>query len=75
IFDSLPSLAKKALPKDELDRYLAADIESITNALKWWYDHQTTYPCLSRMAMDYLIIPATSVDVERLFSCSHTLSH
>ncbi|KIM51048.1 hypothetical protein SCLCIDRAFT_52613, partial [Scleroderma citrinum Foug A] len=26
------------------------------------------YPCLSRMALDYLTIPATSVDVEQLFS-------
>ncbi|KZV90026.1 hypothetical protein EXIGLDRAFT_559559, partial [Exidia glandulosa HHB12029] len=26
------------------------------------------YPRLSRMAMDYLSIPATSVDVERTFS-------
>ncbi|KIM56218.1 hypothetical protein SCLCIDRAFT_36231, partial [Scleroderma citrinum Foug A] len=26
------------------------------------------YPCLSRMALDYLIIPATSVDVKHLFS-------
>ncbi|KIM55511.1 hypothetical protein SCLCIDRAFT_134541, partial [Scleroderma citrinum Foug A] len=26
------------------------------------------YLCLSRMALDYLTIPATSVDVERLFS-------
>jgi hypothetical protein len=46
--------------------------------------HRTTYPCLSRMALDYLTIPgvhffsftttlnvvfiATSVDVERIFS-------
>ncbi|KJA19987.1 hypothetical protein HYPSUDRAFT_143003 [Hypholoma sublateritium FD-334 SS-4] len=26
------------------------------------------YPCLSRMALDYLSIPATSVDIERVFS-------
>ncbi|KIM56042.1 hypothetical protein SCLCIDRAFT_133506 [Scleroderma citrinum Foug A] len=26
------------------------------------------YPHLSRMALDYLTIPATSVDIERLFS-------
>ncbi|KII83107.1 hypothetical protein PLICRDRAFT_119816, partial [Plicaturopsis crispa FD-325 SS-3] len=26
------------------------------------------YPCLARMALDYLSIPATSADVERVFS-------
>ncbi|KIK14244.1 hypothetical protein PISMIDRAFT_117361 [Pisolithus microcarpus 441] len=26
------------------------------------------YPCLSRMALDYLSIPATSVDIKHLFS-------
>ncbi|KIM55479.1 hypothetical protein SCLCIDRAFT_73802, partial [Scleroderma citrinum Foug A] len=31
------------------------------------------YPCLSRMALDYLIIPATSVDVEHLFSKGHII--
>ncbi|KIK31917.1 hypothetical protein CY34DRAFT_102511 [Suillus luteus UH-Slu-Lm8-n1] len=35
--------------------------------------HRTTYPCLSRMALDYLTIPATSVDVERIFSRGHLL--
>ncbi|KIK11652.1 hypothetical protein PISMIDRAFT_122341, partial [Pisolithus microcarpus 441] len=34
------------------------------------------YPQLSHMALDYLTIPATSVDVERLFSHGHlVLSH
>ncbi|KZV99873.1 hypothetical protein EXIGLDRAFT_572679, partial [Exidia glandulosa HHB12029] len=31
------------------------------------------YPRLSRMALDYLSIPATSVDVERTFSKGRTL--
>ncbi|KIK77117.1 hypothetical protein PAXRUDRAFT_167768 [Paxillus rubicundulus Ve08.2h10] len=34
------------------------------------------YPHLSWMALDYLSIPATSIDVECLFSCGHLiLSH
>ncbi|KIM62895.1 hypothetical protein SCLCIDRAFT_118619, partial [Scleroderma citrinum Foug A] len=31
------------------------------------------YPRLSRMALDYLTIPATSIDVERLFSKGRVL--
>ncbi|KIM66070.1 hypothetical protein SCLCIDRAFT_111557, partial [Scleroderma citrinum Foug A] len=31
------------------------------------------YPCLSCMALDYLTIPATSIDIEHLFSCGHLL--
>lgn len=36
--------------------------------MEWWHDRRTLYPRLSRMALDYLSIPATSVDVERCFS-------
>ncbi|KIK31980.1 hypothetical protein CY34DRAFT_102417, partial [Suillus luteus UH-Slu-Lm8-n1] len=31
------------------------------------------YPYLSCMALDYLTIPATSVDIEHLFSCGRLL--
>ena len=60
IFDSLPTLARKTQHKDELDTYLAIEIEDVGNALKWWYDNRLTYPCLSRMALDYLTIPGMS---------------
>ncbi|KZV77954.1 hypothetical protein EXIGLDRAFT_597169, partial [Exidia glandulosa HHB12029] len=33
------------------------------------------YPRLSRMARDYLMIPATSVNVERIFSRGRHLLH
>ncbi|KDR79571.1 hypothetical protein GALMADRAFT_47315, partial [Galerina marginata CBS 339.88] len=44
-----------------------------------WYEKRQTFPQLHRMALDYLSIPATSTDVERLFSrgrliLSHTRS-
>lgn len=69
---------------NELDRYLSADVEHVTDTIVWWHERRSSYPCLSRMALDYLTIPgtsnlslskiiltllvATSVDVERLFS-------
>lgn len=87
--------APKANKRNELDRYFAAEIESTPDPLKWWNDHRSSYPRLSRMALDYLsipgmcsiycclvvhssnvVLPATSVDVERLFSQGRlVLSH
>ena len=38
------------------------------NALEWWRQNQAEFPNLSKMAQDYLAIPATSVPSERVFS-------
>ncbi|KAG1859087.1 hypothetical protein C8R48DRAFT_605803, partial [Suillus tomentosus] len=56
-----------------LDHYLSADVEHVTDAIAWWHECCSSYPCLSRMALDYLTIPATLVDIERLFSHSRFL--
>lgn len=59
VFDNLPCLVKPK-PKvshDELDAYLAADVDDVTDALEWWIQNRTTMPRLSRMAIDYLSIP------------------
>lgn len=80
---------------DELEDYLTKHVESLDSRdehgrikrlspLEWWVQHRDMYPCLSRMALDYLSVPcksfllityhflnamiATSVDVERVFS-------
>ncbi|PPQ88236.1 hypothetical protein CVT25_005286 [Psilocybe cyanescens] len=72
IFDTLPAFS--AMPsfteQDELSRYLAEDIIPMKpqDALSWWASKMNIYPRLSRMALDYLSIPATSVDVEHVFS-------
>jgi hypothetical protein len=43
--------------RDELDRYLGSDPEYVVDAVLWWHDRRADYPHLSRMAMDYLVIP------------------
>ena len=43
--------------RDELDHYLGSDPEHVIDAVRWWYDRRAEYPCLSRMAIDYLVIP------------------
>ena len=44
------------------------NVEKADNPIKWWHKHHAVYPNLSRMALDYLTIPAISVNVKRLFS-------
>ena len=36
--------------------------------LEWWKENQLLLPILSKIAKDYLAIPATSAPSERLFS-------
>jgi hAT family protein len=42
---------------DKLNRYLSSDPEHVVNAVCWWHNHCAEYPCLSRMAINYLVIP------------------
>jgi hypothetical protein len=63
-----------ASPEGELDRYLAEDvIDEDEDILAWWKHHAEAYPCLARIARDYLAIPATSVPSERAFSSGSNL--
>jgi hypothetical protein len=59
IFDNLPALsAPKAKElRDEVTRYLSTDPEQVDDVLLWWHEQKSMYPCLSRMALDYLTIP------------------
>ena len=63
IFDNLSELstAKKSALADELTQYLAASVEAVKDSLMWWVKRQDTYPCLSRMACNYLSIPGLSL--------------
>ena len=46
--------------RSELDRYLATDVEVVSDVLGWWWERRSMYPGLSRMALDYLSIPGMS---------------
>ncbi|RDB18255.1 putative AC transposase [Hypsizygus marmoreus] len=78
IFDNLPLLSPPVASElhNELHVYLGTNIEVVEDPLQWWHSKHSTFPCLSRMAMDYLSIPATSVNVECVFSKGRlVLSH
>ena len=54
---------------NELDNYLSFDtVKEDTNPLDWWKANKRAYPILSKMALDYLSIQATSVACEQAFS-------
>ncbi|KAG6904948.1 hypothetical protein DXG01_006070 [Tephrocybe rancida] len=73
LFTALPKTTAHTSVDNELALYLLTPAENIIDSVKWWYMHHNNYPCLHHMALDYLTIPATSVDVEHLFSGSHLL--
>ena len=62
IFDNLPSLEPSASETmelgDELAKYLSTPRDlNAKDGLRWWYERKHLYPCLHRMALDYLSIP------------------
>ncbi|GBC53601.2 ribonuclease H-like protein [Rhizophagus irregularis DAOM 181602=DAOM 197198] len=60
---------RKIEEKDELSIYLNEGVApGKTDILMWWKLHEIEYPNLSKMARDYLSIPATSAPMERIFS-------
>jgi hypothetical protein len=68
---------RPSVEKDEYLLYCSADIMPDCDALKWWMEpaQRTTYPNLSKMALDILSIPAMSAEPERLFSgCKITIT-
>jgi len=50
---------------DELQCYLAADVEDVKDALMWWHERCRIFLWLSHMACDYLSIPGEYL----VFSC------
>ena len=57
--------------RNELQEYLdspKADCTPEFDVLQWWHGNSSAYPCLSRVARDYLAVPSTSTPAERVFS-------
>ena len=52
----------------EVDEYLRSLVENVAELLVWWHNNRFVYPTLSRMALDYLCVPATLTAVESVFS-------
>jgi hypothetical protein len=53
----------------EINTYLSMPLSGPkTNILKFWKDNESYFPILSKMARNYLCIPATSVSCEAMFS-------
>ena len=55
---------------DEYKQYYVAPVININHAITWWLEptQQKTYSNLSKIALDYLLIPTMSTEPERLFS-------
>ncbi|KAF4622367.1 hypothetical protein D9613_009167 [Agrocybe pediades] len=58
IFYNLPSLAPPTASElcDKLDQYLSTDPKNVKDALLWWHEKRHTFPKLSCMALDYLLV-------------------
>jgi hypothetical protein len=56
----------------ELSSYLDSDCvvqyDEDFNILNWWHEHKRTYPILSILAKDVLIVPASTISYESTFS-------
>ena len=57
LMDTTPLTGHVASSNDELQRYLATDIEDVKDGLMWWYEKHEIFPRLSQMARGYLSIP------------------
>ncbi|KAK3929378.1 Putative AC9 transposase [Frankliniella fusca] len=54
--------------EDELDRYLREPIGNDSDIRDWWKQRRERFPRLYRLALQLLVIPATSASAEREFS-------
>ena len=61
-------------PANDFDAYLSAPVAPGTvDVLQWWDEHKVYYPATAHVARQFLSVPATSVESERLFSATGRL--
>lgn len=55
---------------EELERFLNEGrcLKLHDDVFEWWHKNKFVFPCLHKLAMQHLIVPATSADSERVFS-------
>ena len=58
MFDKLMDDTPTSSSDNELQRYLATNVEDVKDALIWWTERCAMFPRLSYMAHDYLAIPS-----------------
>jgi hAT family C-terminal dimerisation region len=75
MFDALMDDTPTSSPDDELQHYLATDVEDVKDGLMWWHERHATFPRLSRMARDYLAIPGEYLAFSYLSEVLNYLSH
>ena len=53
---------------NKLERYLRLKPQATTNPVEWWMAQRTSFPLLSKLALNILAIPAMAADCKRAFS-------
>ncbi|GET04628.1 putative AC9 transposase [Rhizophagus clarus] len=67
-FFGMFEISNDSSKENELEEYLRKPVINFkTNLLQWWKAHEATYPHLSAIARNFLVIPDISVPVERIF--------
>ncbi len=60
---------RKLNGNEEIDKYIQIPQENTEmDPIEWWKTHESSFPCLSKFALDILCITATSVPSEQIFS-------
>jgi len=55
---------------DELEQYYSLGVQEAGDVVRWWLDRSTTFPGLSKLALDIWAIPAMASECERTFSAA-----